>query len=187
MRRTPRAGTPSKRAPSISRTARTEIAEGAGTLAVELTEAGARVDAVFVPLGNGALAAGIGCWMKAALPDTRIVAVAAAGAPNMGRAVLGDGFDPLTPPRTIADGIVVRVPIASAVEAVRRVADEVVLVDDADIVRAVRMLEAALGHRVEPAGAAGFAGLLDQAARWRGARVAIPVCGRNRLDHLTHE
>lgn len=167
--------------------ARDEIAEGAGTLAVELTEAEARVDAVFLPLGNGALAAGIGCWMKATHPGARVVAVAAAGAPNMGRAVLGEGFDPLAPPRTIADGIAVRVPIASAVEAVRRVVDEVVLVEEADIVRAVRMLEAALGHRVEPAGAAGFAGLLGQAARWRGARVAIPVCGRNRLDHLTQE
>lgn len=167
--------------------ARDEIAEGAGTLAVELTEAEPRIDAVFVPLGNGALVAGIGCWMKAVQPDARIVAVAAAEAPNMGRAVLGEGFDPLVPPRTIADGIAVRVPIASAVEAVRRVVDEVVLVDEADIVRAIRMLEAALGHRVEPAGAAGFAGLLGQAARWRGARIAVPVCGRNRLDHPTQK
>lgn len=38
-----------------------EIAHGAGTLALELTEAEDRMDAIFVPLGNGALAAGIGC------------------------------------------------------------------------------------------------------------------------------
>lgn len=161
-----------------------EIAEGAGTLAIELVEAENRIDAVFVPLGNGALAAGVGCWLKTALPGIRVIAVAAAGAPSMGRAVLGQSYDPLAPPQTIADGIAVRVPIPSAVEEVRHWVDEVILVDEAEIIRAVRMLEASTGHRVEPAGAAGFAGLLRQADRWRGARVAIPICGRNRIEHL---
>jgi threonine dehydratase len=164
-----------------------EIAEGAGTLAVEIVEAEDRIDAVFVPLGNGALAAGVGCWMKTALPGVRVIAVAAAGAPSMGRAVLGQGYDPLAPPQTIADGIAVRVPIPSAVEAVRHWVDEVILVDEAEIIRAVRMLEVSSGHRVEPAGAAGFAGLLRQANRWRGTHVAIPICGRNRIEHLTDD
>ncbi|TCQ12285.1 threonine dehydratase [Rhizobium sp. PP-F2F-G36] len=59
------------------------IAEGAGTMAAELTEEVGALDAVFIPLGNGALAAGVGCWFKAQSPKTRVIAVAATGAPCM--------------------------------------------------------------------------------------------------------
>ncbi len=53
------------------------IAEGAGTIAAELTRAGAAPEIILVPLGNGALATGVGAWMKAESPRTRVVAVVA--------------------------------------------------------------------------------------------------------------
>ena len=60
------------------------IAIGAGTMAVELTDAVERGDlppleALYVPVGNGALIAGVGTWLKAAAPATRVIGVQAAG------------------------------------------------------------------------------------------------------------
>jgi threonine dehydratase len=160
--------------------AHAEIAEGAGTIGLELSRDFGDFDAVLVPLGNGALAAGMGCWFKTAQPRTKIVAVAAAGAPAMGYAVVGISNPERADLRTIADGIAVRVPIPSAVEAVSQVVDQVIFVADELIARAVRFLEKATGEAVEPAGAAGLAGLLHDSAQWSGARVAIPICGGNR-------
>jgi threonine dehydratase len=155
------------------------IAEGAGTIALELTEQGQDFDAILAPLGNGALVAGVGSWTRHSLPDAQMVAVAARGAPAMALSVrdgiiaLGEAAD------TIADGIAVRVPIPSAVHAVRGVVDEVVLVDDDAIRAAMALLLEELGLVVEPAGAVGVAALIAEPGRWRGKRVAIPLCGGN--------
>ncbi len=59
------------------------IAEGAGTIAVELAAWSEPIDTILVPIGNGALAAGIGRWMKARHPATQIVGVVAERAPAM--------------------------------------------------------------------------------------------------------
>jgi threonine dehydratase len=57
------------------------IAEGAGTIALEITRELERrrrtLDAILVPLGNGALLTGIGCWMKAEMPGCRVIGVVA--------------------------------------------------------------------------------------------------------------
>jgi threonine dehydratase len=80
---------------------------------------------------------------------------------------------------TIADGIAVREPVLYAVQSMKSTVDEVVTVSDKSIVRAMRLLHGHLGLVVEPAGAAGVAALLENPERWRGARVATPLCGGN--------
>lgn len=156
-----------------------EIAEGAGTLALELTQSTPPFDAWFVPLGNGALAAGTGAWLRHSSPSTRIIAVCAERAPAMGLAVEGLPIDD-APCDTVADGIAVRVPVPAAVAAVRKVVDDVVFVPEARIGRAMNIIEHATGRRVEAAGAVGLAGLMQQLPQWQGKRVAIPICGGNR-------
>ena len=156
-----------------------EIAEGAGTIALELTEAGVAPDVMLVPLGNGALVSGLGTWLRHAAPSTRIVAVVAAGAPSMRLSFEQGRPVSTTTAETIADGIAVREPVPYALDSMRAVVDEVVTVTDAEIVRAMRLVHEHLGLVVEPAGAAGVAALFADAARWRGARVATPLCGGN--------
>jgi len=155
------------------------IAEGAGTMALELTEVGGVFDQVMAPLGNGALASGIGTWIRHALPAARVTAVAAGGAPAMALAVRTG--DIVTGERiaTIADGVAVRVPVPYAVACVRQVVDDVVLVDDDHIRTAMALLVEHLDLTVEPAGAIGLAALLSQPERWRGQRIAVPLCGGN--------
>jgi threonine dehydratase len=156
-----------------------EIAEGAGTIALELTEAGVVPDVAFVPLGNGALVTGMGTWLRHAAPATRVVAVVAAGAPSMRLSFEQRRPISTSAADTIADGIAVREPVPYAVASMYGVVDEVVTVADADIVRAMRLVHEHLGLVVEPAGAAGLAALLTTGDRWRGALVATPLCGGN--------
>lgn len=163
------------------------IAEGAGTIALELLrDAAARglpaPDALLVPLGNGALLAGIARWVRAESPATRLVAVCAEGAPAMARSI-AEGHPVSTPEvATIADGIGVRVPVPEALDDLRGMVDEVRLVSDEAIVAAMRLLWRAQGLVVEPAGAAGLAALVAEPDAFRGATVATPLCGGNVTD-----
>lgn len=155
------------------------IAEGAGTIALEITDTVPALDAVFVPLGNGALATGMGAWLRHQSPQTRIVAVAAAGAPCMAHSF--EAGQPLETPSvdTIADGIAVRVPVPFAVSSMRGAIDEVVLVSDDLILEAMRLVRRHLGQAVEPAGAAGLAGLIQKRRDYADTRVATVLCGAN--------
>lgn len=155
------------------------ISEGAGTIALELDRLDLPLDAVLVPLGNGALVNGIGTWLRAHRPATRVVAVSAAGAPAMARSFAEGRIVTLPAIDTIADGIGVRVPIPEAVDDMRDVVDEVVLVDDAAILAAMRLAHETLDLVLEPAGAAGLAAATAHGARWRDRTVATVLCGGN--------
>jgi threonine dehydratase len=158
--------------------AQAAIAEGAGTIGLELA-ASAHFDTILVPLGNGALLAGVGVALRHVAADVRIVAVVAANAPAMkrsleaGRAVATDSVD------TIADGIAVREPIAQALPELRRCCDEVVAVSEQQIVDAMRLLHRRLGRAFEPAGVVGVAAILAARERHAGRRVATILCGAN--------
>jgi threonine dehydratase len=159
--------------------AEASIAEGAGTLAFELTEAADPFEIVIAPLGNGALAAGVGAWIKHASPRTRVTAAAAAGAPAMAESMRAGEIVETESTHTIADGIAVRVPIPYAVEAARNFVDDVVLVSDADIRTAMELVRDHLDLIVEPAGAAGLAAVVAEPQRWAGRRIFVPLCGGN--------
>jgi threonine dehydratase len=111
--------------------------------------------AVVVPVGNGALLAGIG---RAVRPPVRRIGVAAAEAPVMAES--WQAGRPTTSSRsaTMADGLAVRVAIPAAVDALADSADEFVLVSEAELARAVAAYARA-GLRIEPSGAATLAAL----------------------------
>ena len=154
-----------------------EIAEGAGTMALEISEAGLMPEVMLVPLGNGALATGIGAWCRHAEPGTHVIGVVAQGAPSMRLSFAAREPVSTETADTIADGVAVREPVAYAVSSMRDTIDEVVTVRDESIVRAMRLVHGHTGLVVEPAGVMGVAALLENLARWKGARVATPLCG----------
>jgi threonine dehydratase len=154
------------------------ITEGAGTIAVELANA-VTLDTLLVPLGNGALLAGVATWMRAVSPSTRIVGVVAEGAPAMMRALTGIQVDLTVPVSTIADGIGVRVPVPEAVDDLRALFDDLVAVSEDAIVAAMRGLLAHAGLVVEPAGAVGVAAMISAAHGAFGDRVGTILCGGN--------
>jgi threonine dehydratase len=153
------------------------IAEGAGTIARELLRS-PRFDQLLVPLGNGALLTGIGRWTKAHAPQVRVIGVCAAGADAMAASWRAGSCIERERADTIADGIAVRVPVAEAVGDMHGTVDEVLLVSDDAIRRALRLLFVHAGLVVEPAGAAGVAAVLEHPAL-RGSRLATVLCGGN--------
>ena len=164
------------------------ISEGAGTIAVELLARGDAFDAVVVPVGDGALINGVARWIKAASPATRVIGVCSRGAPAMAEAwrrqrqgLPGAGLAamPGAMPETIADGIAVRIPIAASLHDMRDTVDDVLEIDDAELVAALRALHAHAGLVGEPAGVAGLAALLSRRLDAAGQRVATVICGGN--------
>ncbi|HEX6655928.1 MAG TPA: pyridoxal-phosphate dependent enzyme [Candidatus Limnocylindria bacterium] len=148
------------------------IAVGAGTMALELTDAIERDDlpalgAIYVPVGNGALIGGIGTWLKAESPSTRVIGVQAERAPAMTlswrqhRSIETERAD------TIADGIATRVPVPEALEVMASTVDEMTLVSESAILAAQHELQAALPVAIEP----------SAAAAWAAARHAQPGAG----------
>jgi threonine dehydratase len=154
-------------------------AEGAGTIALELLRGAGPLDAVLVPLGNGALLAGVATVVKALRPGTRVVGVAAAGAPAMVTSLRTGRLVSHASVATIADGIGVRIPVPEALEDLDGLVDDTVLVEDASLLRALRLVHEHAGVVTEPSGVAGVAAVLERPDAYRGARVATILCGGN--------
>jgi threonine dehydratase len=173
------------------------IAEGAGTIGVELLAAGA-IDTVVVPLGDGALITGIAAWIKDRSPRTQIIGVCPEATPAMLHAwreargmpqVAGlpltscSSGSPLAGPEsarsthTIADGIAVRVPVQTSVEKMKNLVDDIVLVNDDALIEAMRLSASALGLVLEPSGAAGLAAI--RCHELPGHRLATILTGSN--------
>ena len=155
------------------------IAEGAGTIALELCSWPESFDTVVVPLGNGALLGGMGTWIDAVAPNTRIVGVCAAAAPSMEQSWRTGKLIETSSADTIADGIAVRVPVPEALEYLRYVVDDVLLVSEESLRDASRLIWSHLGLLIEPAGAAGVAALLEHRSALAHGLVATPLCGGN--------
>ena len=156
-----------------------EIAEGAGTIGMELLRWPEPFDAIVVPLGDGALLAGIATWVKADQPTTQMIGVCAAGAPAMERSWRAGRIQELDRADTIADGIAVKSPFPEALEDLTDVVDDIVLVDDDAIVAAIRRAHEDLGVVLEPAGAAALAAVFVQPDRFRDRLVVAILSGGN--------
>ncbi|MFF0463869.1 threonine ammonia-lyase [Streptomyces mexicanus] len=156
------------------------IAEGAGTIGVELTRGalgGPGFDAVVLPVGDGALINGVACWLKEHAPGTRIVGVNAEGAPTMLESLRAGRAVRLEHVRTFADGIAVRTPLETSVRRARALVDEMVLVSDQAIAAAMELAARTLGIVLEPAGAAGLAAIAEGAVV--DDRLATVLTGAN--------
>jgi threonine dehydratase len=142
-------------------------------------------EVIFVPVGNGALISGIGCWMKARSPGTRIVGVCAAGAPAMAESWRRGSLVTSAEVATIADGVAVRVPIPAALGWMAELVDDMILIDDAQLRKALRIARDTIGLILEPSGALGIAAALHH--RIPGSRPATIVTGSNFSAELLAE
>lgn len=161
------------------------IAEGAGTIAKEICEAvlarRATLDAVIVPLGNGALLSGMAVWIKAKMPSCRVIGVVAANAPAMKLSWEQSRRVVTASANTIADGIAVREPVDFALACMNGLVDDVLQVDEAAIRGAMAFCSTHFGLVVEAAGAVGIAALLAATPLRQECTVATVLCGGNAL------
>ena len=154
------------------------IAEGAGTIALELLRWPEPFDAILVPLGDGALLGGISCWFKAHSPGVRMIGVCAAGSPAMERSWRARQVV-TAPAQTIAEGISIETPCAAAVTNLTQLADDVIFVDDTALIAAIQLAHRDIGVVLEPSGAAALAALAVHTDRFRGQRIAALLTGGN--------
>lgn len=166
-------------APFVEDGREVRISEGAGSIGVELSGWPDPLDVVVVPLGNGALLAGVATWIKHGSPLTRVVGACAALAPAMEQSWRARRLITTASASTIADGIAVRIPIQETLDDLAHVVDEIVLVTDTDILRAMHFMHAEHQQLLEPAGAVGVAALLASGNGHAGATVATVLCGAN--------
>jgi threonine dehydratase len=155
-----------------------DVMEGAATVGLEIVELLDSVDAVFVPMGSGNLAAGCAAALRSIHRNVRVTAVQSKGAPAMVESFRAQR--PVERPiDTIADGLVSRVPAGLALKALLSFVDDAVAVPDDALLAAVRTLAEAAHVLVEPSGAAGLAAAWERRENLEGARVVLVLTGAN--------
>lgn len=160
------------------------IAEGAGTIGVELAASAGHLDAVTVPLGDGALLAGIGAAIRHRAPRIEIIGVVAERAPALQLSLAAGRMIETPDADTIADGIAARVPVPEALALLEGLYDSIVAVSEDQIVNGMRLAHQHLGLVIEPAGAVGLAAVVADPHRFRGKRIATTLSGSNISDEM---
>lgn len=153
---------------------------GTGTLGLELLDDVPDLDCVLIAIGGGGLIGGMAAAIKQRHPTVRIIGVEPTGAPSMLASLDAGHVVELPSNDTIADTLSPRAVSELTLDLTRRYVDEVVLVSDAQMVRAMRSLWAECNQLVEPAGAAVIAALQSGVADVsRHTRPVALICGGN--------
>ena len=153
---------------------------GTATLGLEFCRQVPKMDAVIIPIGGGGLCAGMGTAIKLLQPDCQIFGVEPIGADTMSKSLIAGKPQSIDKVRSIADSLGSPHAAPYSFELCRAVLDEVVLVDDDALCRAMALLFNELKLAVEPAGAASLAALCGPLReRLAGKRVGLIACGSN--------
>lgn len=156
-----------------------KIIEGQGTVAVEILEDQASIDYVFVPVGGGGLAAGVGTYFKTYSPKTKIIGVEPEGAPSMLRALENGGPVTLTEIERFVDGAAVKRVGNLTYEICKDVLTKMHLVPEGRVCSTILRLYNEDAIVVEPAGALSMAALEDFAKEIEGKTVVCVLSGSN--------
>lgn len=157
-----------------------KTALGTATLGLEFIRQAPDLDAVIVAIGGGGLAAGASAAIKQAAPTCRIFGVEPTGADSMSRSFKAGAPATMDRVRTIADSLAPPYALPYSYGLCRRFVDEIVLIDDDAMRRAMALLFREMKLAVEPAGAAATAALTGPLHdRLAGKRVGVIVCGSN--------
>nr|WP_314431177.1 threonine ammonia-lyase, biosynthetic [uncultured Brevundimonas sp.] len=166
-----------------------DVIAGQGTVGLEiLRQHPDPIDAVFIPIGGGGLAAGVAAIIRFLRPETKIVGVEPADAPTMKSAIDAGHVVTLDQVGLFADGVAVRRAGDETFRLCRDLLDEIVLVDTDAICAAVKDIFDDVRAVAEPSGAVALAGLKVWAARnpGSGALAAINSGANVNFDRLRH-
>jgi threonine dehydratase len=153
------------------------IIAGQGTVALEMLADAPGIDTLVIPIGGGGLFSGMGTAARGLKPGIELIGVQAELYPSMYAALRH--VDMACAGDTLAEGIAVKQPGALTARFVEALSDDIVLVSERDLEKAVSLLLQIEKTVVEGAGAAGLAALLAHPERFRGREVGIVLCGGN--------
>jgi threonine dehydratase len=154
-----------------------DIIAGQGTIALEMLADNPDLDTLVVPIGGGGLISGIAVAAKALKPDIKIIGVEAAMYPCMHAALRGKS--PKMGGATIAEGIAVKEVGVITRRVCEQLLDDIVLVEEEHLERAITLYTEVEKTIAEGAGAAGLAALLAHPSRFYGRKVGLVLCGGN--------
>jgi threonine dehydratase len=151
---------------------------GVGTYALEIMEVLPDVDAILVPVGAGSGVCGVSIVAKTINPRVAVIGVQSAQAPAAQRSWAA-GEMLTAEMNTFAEGVATRVPFANTQAIMRRYLDDFLLVDDADIKRAIVTLLEHTHNIAEGAGAISTAAAIQNGERFAGKKIVLVMSGGN--------
>src|SRR5213595_3407765 len=153
------------------------IMAGQGTVGLEMLQVVPDLDILVVPVGGGGLLGGIAIAARALNPKIKLYGVESQTYPSMHQRIAGEpvkvGGD------TIAEGIAVKDVGDTAFAIIKKEVEEVLVVQEETIERAIVALIEIEKTVAEGAGAAALAALLEHPQHFAGKRVGIPISGGN--------
>jgi threonine dehydratase len=155
-----------------------QIIAAQGVVGLEILEDLPDVDEIYLPIGGGGLAAGTVIAIKEKNPNVKVIGVQSKSFPSMYESVKQNARTMIGGEKTIADGISVKIPGKLTFEIVKNLIDEIVLVDDNEITKAMFLLMERMKFVVEPAGAVGLAYLISKKPS-PGKKVVVVLAGGN--------
>jgi threonine dehydratase len=155
-----------------------DLPAGPATIGCEILEQFPGVSSIVVPMGDTALIRGIAAAAKQLAPGVKTIGVQAERAPAYYRSWKEDRVVGTETCDTIADGLATRTPESANVRGIRSLVDDVVLVSEEQMLRAIETLLLDEHVLAEPAGAASTAALLGGGANF-GENVVLIVSGAN--------
>ena len=157
-----------------------KVMEGQGTIGREiLNQAKVKLDYVFVPIGGGGLASGLGSYFKMMSPETKIIGVEPGGAPCMKAAIEAGELVELEHIDKFVDGAAVKKAGALTYQVCKEVLDDIVVVPEGAVCTTIIQMYNKSAIVVEPAGALASAALRFYADEIKGKNVACIVSGSN--------
>jgi len=156
-----------------------KLIAGVGTIALEIFEDLPDVDVIIVPAGGGSSASGNCIAANELNPNVRVVAVQSEAAPAMWQAWRTRSLEPYPTMKTEHEGLASRVPFEMTNKILWELLSDFVLVTDAEINDAIKLLARHAKQVVEGAGAASLAAALKLRDDLRGKKVTGIVSGGN--------
>ena len=155
-----------------------QIIAAQGVIGLEILDELPDVDEIYLPVGGGGLAAGVLIAVKTKNPKIKVIGVQSKAFPAMKESLSSGSLKSTEGSRTIADGISVQKPRELTFSIIKDLIDDIVLVDDSQIIKAMFLLMERAKIVIEPAGAVGIAYLLDNKPA-PGKKIAIILAGGN--------
>ena len=137
-----------------------------------------------MPIGGGGLIGGIALYLKSKKPAIKVIGVEPVGADAMSRSLRAGSIVTLDRVTTIADGLAASAPGKLTFELAQKYVDEVLLVEETEMLRAIRLLFEWEHLLAEPAGAAALAALLHRYRPVPNERVVVILSGGNVTDEV---
>lgn len=153
------------------------VIAGQGTVASEMLAQVPDLDTLIIPIGGGGLASGMAIAAKAIKPEIEIIGVQAELYPSMYNVIKGTSLAVRS--GSLAEGIAVKAPGEITRRIIARLVDDIVLVSEEVLERAVSLLINIEKTVVEGAGSAGIAAVLAEPARFAGRKIGTVLCGGN--------